>query len=66
MPSAGKQKVKVKLILDFKSSDVMLGAYTRNELDSNKEERDIAVGLSPLRNNRMLIQSAKTVDRFKH
>ena len=51
MLSTRKQRAKERrarqadMMSDVENSDVMLGSYSRNELESNSEERNIEVDL---------------------
>ena len=65
MPSTRKQKAKPRrsnqsdVLSDFENMDVMLGTYSRNELDSDQEETNIEADLGSVGPQQHLNQNSE-------
>ena len=65
MPSTGKQRTKerrsrqVDLMSDVKDLDVMLGSYSRNEMESNSGDRNDEVDLASDRTRGDVVQNSE-------
>ena len=66
MPSTRKQEAREKrsrqsdVMSDIENMDVMLGGYSRSELESNSEDRSNEVNIGPDRPRQETILTAET------